>query len=77
MAKPDNRKLLGYNLDGMLLFELEEPGDYQFSYLSYVDSMPSVVCEGSQKNAEKYDRNTWHFILDTKSGDLIKSNLSF
>ncbi|OIK13336.1 hypothetical protein [Bacillus sp. MUM 13] len=71
-----NTKLIGWRLDGTLAFETAAPPEYKLSYLSSVDKKPTVVCEGSPAQSDKYGRNTWHFSIDTATGELIKSELA-
>lgn len=73
----EKEKLTGFTLDGVLLFEKEPPKGYHFLYFSTVSNKPSVVCAGERDQADKFGRNDWHFKIDTKTGELLKSNLAY
>jgi hypothetical protein len=72
-----NEKLLGFTLEGKLLFEKEPPKGYHFLYLSSVSNRPSVVCQGGKEQTDSFGRNEWHFILDMKTGEMLKSDLAY
>ncbi|MEC5425169.1 hypothetical protein QGM71_16910 [Virgibacillus sp. C22-A2] len=76
-TRQGNGKLLGFKLNGMLLFEQVVPEEYQLLYLSSINNRPSVVTEGSKKHADSYGRNTWHCMIDIKTGKLSKANLAY
>lgn len=71
------RKLKGFALDGILLFEKEPPQGYSFVHLSTSKNEPSVVCDGGKTNADAYGRSSWYFAIDTKMGDMTKENLAY
>ena len=69
-------KLLVFNLDGKLIIELSPPNGFSFSFVAkHTSKQPCVVC-GSEKNEIDgwYD---WHFILDEKTNELIRSTPSY
>ena len=72
-----DKRLQGFALDGSLLFEKDPPQGYDFMYLSISRNQPSVVCDGGKSNSDAYGRSTWHFAIDTKTGDMTKENLAY
>lgn len=72
-----DRRLQGFALDGTLLFEKEAPQGYKFDYLSTSKNKPSVVCDGGKTNVDDYGRSSWHFTINTKTGDMTKENLAY
>lgn len=72
-----DKMIKGFALDGKLLFEKEPPKGYIFKYLSTSKNLPAVVCDGGQSNADKYGRSTWHFAINTKTGDMSKVSLAY
>jgi hypothetical protein len=71
------RKLHGFALNGTLSFEKEPPKGYSFEYLSTSNNQPSVVCDGGKNNVDAYGRSSWHFAIDTQTGDMTKENLAY
>jgi hypothetical protein len=41
-------------------------------HLTTSRNQPSVVCDGGKANADAYSRSSWHFTIDTKTGDMTK-----
>jgi hypothetical protein len=76
-SQNSNEKLLGFTLDGVQLFEKAPPKGYHFLYFSSVSNRLSIVCEGGKDQADAYGRNNWHFVIDTKIGEMVKSNLAY
>ncbi len=72
-----DKRMKGYSLDGKLLFEKEPPQGYSFMYLSTSDNKPAIVCDGGKENADKYGRSSWYYIIDTKTGDMLKGSLAY
>lgn len=72
-----DKKIKGFALDGKLLFEKEPPEGYVFKYLSTSKNLPTVVCDGGDANADAYGRSEFHFIIDTKTGDMSKVSLAY
>ena len=72
-----DKKIVGYTIDGSLLFEKEPPVGYQFVRLSTYKNLPAVVCDGGDANADAYGRSTWHFAINTKTSDMTKENLAY
>lgn len=69
--------LKGYAMDGTLLFVKHPPQGFGFAYLSTIRNQPSVVCNGDKDNTDGYGRNSWNFIINTKTGDMTKGNLAY
>lgn len=73
-----DKRIRCYSTDGKFLFEKEPPQGYSFLYLSTTpDNKPTIVCDGGKENADKYGRSSWHYIIDTKTGDMIKGSLAY
>ena len=72
-----DKKILGFALDGTLLFEKEPPKGYYIMYLSRCNNLPSVVCDGAKLDTDPYGRNNWHFIIDLKNGEMSKGSLAY
>ena len=73
----NDKKIVGYTLDGSVLFQKEPPIGYQFMRLSMSKNIPTVVCDGGDANADAYGRSEFHFKIDTKTGDMIKGSLAY
>ncbi len=72
-----DKKLKGFALDGTLLFVKQPPKDYTFNYLSTFMNQPSVVCNGGKANADAFERSSWHFLINTKTGEMSKENMAY
>ncbi|GEM_PF-1355493 len=72
------RKLIIYSMDGQLISEQDEPENYYFSYLTYDDEKPAVICEGNGKNgSRKNGRSTWKFSINPVTGELIRISVAY
>lgn len=69
--------LICYDVEGNLLFEKESPLGYKYVYLSSFEGTPSVVCEGGDLKVDSFGRNTWHYIINIKTGELLKGGLAY
>lgn len=79
LLKDENHKqvLLGFNIDGEKRFETEPPAHFSFYYLSETAGKPSIVCEGDRLVADQFGRNSWHFLIDLETGELVKGELAY
>lgn len=73
----DDKRLQGFSLDGTLLFVKAPPQGYNFMYLSALNNQPSVVCDGGKASTDAYGRSSWHFSIDTKTGNMTRENLAY
>lgn len=75
----EGRTLQGFALDGTFSFEKgASPKGYCFEYLSTLNSsLPLYVMEEKENNVDAYGRSSWHFAIDTQTGDMTKENRAY
>lgn len=72
-----NNKLLGYDIKGIRIFETPAPEDYSFLYFSTQNDKLLVIAEKTHGDEDDFGRNRRQFIIDEKSGKLLKSDLAY
>lgn len=77
MENQIGKSLKGYKMDGTLLFVKHPPEGFDFNYLSTFNKQPSVICSGDKDSIDAYGRNSWNFIINTRTGEMIKGNLAY
>jgi hypothetical protein len=72
-----NTMLLGYQIDGTLLFRVSPPENYKLLYFSTFENNPAVIGERIKGFEDDYERSRCHFIINLKSGDLTKGTIAY
>ena len=72
-----NQKLLRYNLQADLLFNVSSPLDFTMKYFSKANDKMLVVCDGNSKETDQFGRFTYNFIIDKTTGKLIKDGIAY
>lgn len=71
------KKMICYNLEGIRLFETEDPIGYEMRYFQTNGKEIYVVCDSDKQDADKYGRFTYSFLIDLSTGKLTKGSLSY
>lgn len=70
-------ELIGYNLEGDLLFKVNQPEGFKLLYFTWSNENVWVVCDGDKKNEDQYGRYRYNFRLDLNKGNLFKESLAY
>lgn len=71
------KKIIGYNLEGIQLFETESPIGFEMKYFQTNGKEIYVVCDGDKQYADKYGRISYNFLIELRTGKLTKGTLAY
>lgn len=77
LCQNEKQELHGYNLDGKLLFSVNDPPGFEMRYFVQIDDQIAVVCDGDQNQQDGYGRFRFHFLIDIDNGRLTKGTLAY
>lgn len=77
LCQYEKQELHGYNLDGQLLFSVNDPPEFEMRYFVQIDDQIAVVCDGNQNQQDEYGRFRFHFLIDLDNGRLTKGTLAY
>ncbi|MEK3952114.1 MULTISPECIES: hypothetical protein [Psychrobacillus] len=73
----DKREVIGLNLAGEYLYEIEKPVGYRMMYFEEFPDNVAVVCDGGELQEDRFGRSRTNFLLNQDDGTLYKGNLAY
>lgn len=73
----EKQELLGYDIEGKILFKVNNPPEYKMLYFTKLKSNVIVVRDGGKSNEDKYNRFRHNFFMDINTGKLTKGGLAY
>ncbi len=67
----ETERLVGFDLLGVILFDVSPPKHYSFWYLS-VQKL-QIACQANSDQVEPSGRSGWWFSIDPNDGSLLKA----
>lgn len=77
LCQGEKQELQGYTLDGLCLFSVNDPPEFEMRYFVKVNDQIAVVCDGNQNQQDEYGRFRFNFLIDTNNGKLTKGTLAY
>jgi hypothetical protein len=68
--------LIGFDMNGSIIFKKKSPEGYTLIYLSTLNNSPVVICDGVN-DKDSFGRNRWQFYINTETGTVTKANLTY